>query len=383
MPTSQLPRTLVSSTTPMAFALLAVVLLGGCSLGPAKLPATRMDYNLAVQRSANEEMLLNLVRMKYFEQPLFLQVGSIASSFNYNVTGTATGTFPDQRDFLRSIYYNYTPSISATYSDSPTVTYTPYQGQTYAQQFLAEVDFDRFVVLYKSGWDIEYLLRVLVTRLGRLDHSFDPRVGYFDLEAHRRFLELTKIIADMDDRGNLDIVTASPGKDKANVTLMTLRFASEAEAARVAELTGEDLNPKRTPQGHLVAKVRLVPVKERELALEQQDAGGFPTLALGLRNCLRAMDLLSQGIEAPKELVAKKAAFDLREHFSDVMDIRSSRTRPEGSFVAVNHDGWWYSIRREDTRSKEVFQLMLNLFALQSADPPKNTPVLTLPVGGN
>ncbi|GFK92881.1 hypothetical protein NNJEOMEG_00709 [Fundidesulfovibrio magnetotacticus] len=358
------------------------LLLAACSFGPAKLPATRMDYNLAVARSSNEEMLLNLVRMKYFEQPLFLQVGSIASSFNYTVTAGATGTFPDQRDFLRGVYYNYAPTFTGQYSDSPTVTYTPYQGQTYAQQFLAEVDLERFVVLYRAGWDIEYLLRLLVKRIGSLDHAYDARTG-FDPADHARFLELTRLIAAMDDRGDLDIVTASPGKDKPNITLMTLRFKDEAEIETLAGLIGVRLRAGRTGKGHLVAKARLVPVRERELAREEQGDGGTTALAFSLRNCLRAMDVAGQGVEVPAELAARKAAFDLRPQFADVMDVRASRTRPLDAYVSVNHGGWWYSIRAEDTRSKEVLQLMLNLFALQSADPPKNTPVLTLPVGGN
>jgi len=370
---------------PSRFSALAAICLclAGCSFGPSKLPATRMDYNVAVARSANEEMLLNLVRMKYFEQPLFLQVGSIASSFNYNVSGGANASFPDQRDFLRGVYYSYAPTFTAQYSDSPTVTYTPYQGQTYSQQFLAEVDFERFVVLYRAGWDIEYLLRILVTRMGALDHSFDSRTGYPDPEAHRSFLELTRIIAAMDDRGDLDIFTASPGKDKPNITVMTLRFKHLEEQRAVEGLLGVDLKTARTSHGHLMAKVRLAPVKEHELSQGLREDSQFPLLPLGLRNCLRAMDVASQGIESPRELVEKKAAFDLRAQFGDIMDVRSSRVKPLDAYAAVQHGGWWYSIRPEDTRSKEVLQLLLNLFALQSADPPKATPVLTLPVGGN
>jgi len=187
----------------------------------------------------------------------------------------------------------------------------------------------------------------------------------------------------MDDRGDLDIFTASPGKDKPNITVMTLRFKRQEEQRAAEELLGMELKATRTSHGHLLAKLRLVPVKEHELSQENSGDSKLPLLPLGLRNCLRAMDLVSQGIESPRELVEKKAAFDLRAQFGDVMDIRSSRTRPLDAYAAVQHGGWWYFIRPEDTRSKEVLQLMLNLFALQSADPPKATPVLTLPVGGN
>lgn len=230
--------------------LAVLALLCGCGLGPAKLPATRMDYNVAVQRSNNEEMLLNIVRMKYFEQPLFLQVGSIASSFSYNVTGSASATLPDQRDFLRSIYTSYAPSITASYSDAPTVTYTPYQGQTYVQQFLSEVDFERFAVLYRSGWDIDYLMRVLVARIGSLDHTFDTRTG-FDPASHEKFMELTKIIAAMDDRGYMDLVHITQGKDKPAIAVMTMRFDTLAEVKHMEDLLGMDIQAKTTRAGHL------------------------------------------------------------------------------------------------------------------------------------
>ena len=366
-----------------ALLLLAfLVPLAGCGLGPAKLPATRMDYNQAVQRSNNEEMLLNIVRMKYFEQPLFLQVGAIASSFSYSVTGSGSATLPDQRDFLRSVYYNYAPSISATYSDSPTVTYTPYQGQTYIQQFLAELDFERFAVLYRSGWDIDYLMRILVAPVGNLDHVFDTRTG-FDPAAHAKFLELTTLIAAMDDKGYLDLVHVSQGKDKPAIAVLTMRFDSPATANRMQELLGMDIQARQTQTGHLVAKMQLINVKEHALSEAAQGESKYPLLPIRLRNCLRAMDVLAQGVEVPAPLAADRTGFELRSQFPGVCDIKASAMRPLDAFVTVKHGGYWYSIRNNDARSKEVFQLMLNLFALQSADPPKNAPVLTLGVGAN
>lgn len=362
--------------------LAALLLLTGCGLGPAKLPATRMDYNIAVQRSNNEEMLLNIVRMKYFEQPLFLQVGAIASSFSYNVTGASTATLPDQRDFLRSIYNTYAPSISATYSDAPTVTYTPYQGQTYVQQFLAEVDFERFAVLYRSGWDIDYLMRILVARVGTLDHTFDTRIGFAPAQ-HEKFLELTKIIAAMDDKGYMDLVHVSPGKDKPSVAVLTMRFDTPEEANRVQELLGMDIKAKRSELGHLVSKMQLINIKEHALSEGAQEDPKYPLLPIRLRNCLRVMDVLAQGVQVPEPLAASRTGFDLRSQFADTCDIQASAMRPLDAFVSVKHGAYWYSIRGNDARSKEVFQLMLNLFALQSADPPKNAPVLTLPVGAN
>jgi hypothetical protein len=41
----------------------------GCTLGPRQIDAGRLQYNDAIQRTFQEEILLNLVRLKYRETP--------------------------------------------------------------------------------------------------------------------------------------------------------------------------------------------------------------------------------------------------------------------------------------------------------------------------
>lgn len=352
---------------------------GGFSLGPAKLAPTRMDYNLAIQKSNNEELLVNLVRMKYFEQPLFMQVGSVASSFNLGVSGGLSATLPDHRSITANIYNTYTPSVTGQYSDAPTVTYTAYQGQTYAQQFLADMDFDRFVTLYKAGWDIEYLMPILFARFGTIDHIYDARTGFMP-EHHARFLALTEIIARMDDRGALDILKVGLS-DNSTATVMRMDFRDAEETATVQALLGQDLGVRMNSRGRYHVTLKLVPANT--LNHLHIDSDGLVAVPLRLRNCLRAIDYVAQSVAVPPALAQRRRGFDLRTQFFGLCDIRVSETEPGDAFVAVRHENHWYFIRNDDARSKEVFQLLQNIFSLQSADPPKNAPVLTLPVGGN
>ena len=57
----------------LVFPLLALVL--GChSFGPDALHQTPPRYNQAIARSLDEQFLLNLVRLKYRDNPFFLEV---------------------------------------------------------------------------------------------------------------------------------------------------------------------------------------------------------------------------------------------------------------------------------------------------------------------
>ena len=66
---------------PLTTALLLLCLLvTGCSLGPRQLKGNRLGYNTSIQKSDNQELLLNLVRLRYMEVPNFMQVSSVTAS---------------------------------------------------------------------------------------------------------------------------------------------------------------------------------------------------------------------------------------------------------------------------------------------------------------
>ena len=62
------------------YSVLGVIILGnaGCtSLGHKNVSPDRFNYNDAISRSTQEQMLLNLVRLRFFETPVLLSVSSV------------------------------------------------------------------------------------------------------------------------------------------------------------------------------------------------------------------------------------------------------------------------------------------------------------------
>ena len=69
-----------------------MVFLGGCTqLGPKLVQAGRNDYNQVLARSDQEEQLMNLVRMRYADNPLMLDVSSVSTSFEWSQDLSAIG----------------------------------------------------------------------------------------------------------------------------------------------------------------------------------------------------------------------------------------------------------------------------------------------------
>jgi hypothetical protein len=401
-----MPRTLARlSFAIVTFFLVATALTGCSGFGPRMLPGTRLDYNVSVDRSTNEEMLLNLVRLKYFENPVFLQVGSIASVYSLGFTAGFNADIPDQRDFSNGVYSRFAPSVGGSYSDSPTVTYTPYQGQVFAQQVLAELDFERFSLLYRSGWPIEHLLPIFVYRIGGLTHDYDNRRG-FNPDKHAQFMEAASILGKMDDAGDFDIITITPnkeskdndkGKDKdknkdknkdkdkdddddapVKYTIAQFRFQTPADAERLGKLLNYKFKTQSTKHGHYIARVRLVAA--RDFTHKDEDSP-FQEMPVRMRNLFRGMEVLALGMHTPERDVKAHKVYELRANSLGIMDIRCAPSKPGDAYVSVKHGDDWFFIANDDTQSKEAFQLLLAVFAIQASELPKNAPVLTLPLG--
>ena len=116
--------------------LTAVVLifLTGCShIGPKTVPRDRFDYNNAIADSWKEQTLLNIVKLRYADMPLFVEVASVVSGYtlesSVSLGGTVSSKDAIQGDFIAL-------GTAGKYTDRPTITYAPITGKKSNKSFL-------------------------------------------------------------------------------------------------------------------------------------------------------------------------------------------------------------------------------------------------------
>ena len=110
--------------------------------------------------------------------------------------------------------------------------------------------------------------------------------------------------------------------------------------------------------------------------------------AMLTRSMLDITAELAQYVHVPAQHVRENRASPVTIARSATVDgthsrifIKSSPTRPEDPFLAIEYRDHWFYIDDTDYRSKRVFSFLLFLFTLAESGPQGVAPVLTLPAG--
>src|SRR5437899_8014163 len=99
----------------------ACVLSAGCaSLGPSSLQQTRLHYNEVVKATTEEQLLLNIVRLRYTDTPSSLAVSTIAAQFERSQNFQLTPFFTSAGSDINRSYTAILPQVSAGSADRPT-----------------------------------------------------------------------------------------------------------------------------------------------------------------------------------------------------------------------------------------------------------------------
>jgi len=360
-------------------ALLAL-LASGCAtgLGPKTIATERPDYNQQIVRTGDEQMLLNLVRLRYNDTPLFLELGTVVAQYGYNASLNAAGQLSSNPTSGQGNL-----GLGLGYSETPTITYTPLSGADYAERMLTPIPLDSLMLFNQTGWSQERLMLVVVQRINNVFNAPTATGPTPEIPPnYQTFLKLAENLRHLQTAGLVglnwemrDDEKQPPGRNP--------RFWVRRPADTNSPLATDEALVRRD--------------LELDPALQSFRLTAFPferrpdEIGIRCRSLLGVLYYLSQSVEVP---VPHRAAglvsitrdehgelFDWSQVTGMVMTIRSQKERPTTAAVAVKYRDWWFYLADNDQNSKATFSLLNILFSLQSASASGKSPVLTLPVG--
>ena len=351
--------------------LAAAVTLGACGchqFGPAQVRAARVSYNEVINRTGNEQMLLNLVRLKYRNTPLFLEISSVSNSYSFGGSLGASGQ-ANVPPFSMGV------SGGLNYSERPSISYTPLQGDRFVKQILSPLSLETLVLMYHSGWSVERVFNCCVQRLNGVRNA--PSASGPTPSYAPRYEDFQRVVKTMRKLQKTDGISLG-AESEGGAAVLAMRMADEVsgsqEVKELRDMLG--LSPDRNVY-----------------RLTTDIVGARPgSLGVSTRSVLGVLFYLSQSVEAParhertgKVTVTEDGSgspFDWSLVTGEVMRIRCSISKPAAAAVAVPYRGYWFYIADDDLNSKSTFSLVSQLFMLQAGSVKMQMPQLTLPVGG-
>ena len=348
--------------------LAASLALSGCAgIGAPKLPVDRFNYSAAIATSTNEQMVLNLVRLRYNETPVFLDVNTVIAQYQLDAhaqVGAEIGFSSSAGPAGDNLFI---PELGAGWSERPTITYAPRSGPKFIRSLLTPLPPVAVVGLVQGNWPVDDVVWGVVRSI----NGVAPRSPVTD-RWNPDYQRMLDALAQVQRARALGVGIEGDSRPSA-----TLRFRTagvdEKTAAAIATLREIwRLNPG-TDEYRLVLGV--VPRNPDEIAM----------LTSSMLDLMRD---ISTHLDVPPEHVAQgetEATFELP---SDApyggrapIRVQLNKDRPSDAFVAVNKDGWWYSIARNDLRSKRVLLLLNVLFQLAESGDRAGGPIVTVPAG--
>jgi len=345
--------------------LLMTTLSACASIGPPTVARDRFDYISAISDSWKAQMLLNVVKLRYADAPVFLDVASVITQ-----TGI-TGTLGLSGSWLQNPFSSLAGvTAQGFYGEKPTVTYLPMSGEKFARSLMTPIPPAAILSFLQAGYPVDVVLRLTVHAINGI-HS---RYGYGARarEADPEFFMLIEKLSVIQKSGEMGLRVKKTGDQTGTLIVLGKKPNAEIEANRndVRKLLGLDLeaNEFSVVYGSVAAN-------DKEIAILT-------------RSVLEIITDLSSYVDVPAINVEQKRTFPspAPEMANGVpvpplMRILSSSKKPDDAFAAVPYGQEWYWIDDKDFPSKRLFSFIMFLFTLTEPGDKQGAPVITIPAG--
>ena len=385
-------------------AAVALVAVAGCaSIGPGKLVDTHQGYNDAVQLAESREMLLNIVRLRFGDPIQFLAVSQINAQFSVGAAaGGGAGNIGGSGGAVGSA------GGQVSYSDSPTLTFTPRGDDQFGRDILFPVHLYDAVTYANRGGVYDGPLFSLITsgindapdvpgpngdlyraRVEAMGKLIKGNLAW--IAKGKRYVPKSTIPVEQSNITAFDHVWATNngylwadaepmigpvGRGKA---LMALEYHTPLIVVR---------DPKNPEAQEHLRTLGVVPgYREYEMRAVNDEValGRGPTfIFIGFRSLKEIMGIASEYVEVPPELEARGIVPPPRYRQTGIRQlsfkVRSSKNEPQDTPYKVSAHAHWFWIDLADQKSKALLEALYSLFYSQLGATKPGDPILTLPL---
>ncbi len=308
-------------------------------------------------------MLLNLLKTRYVDAPVFMDISSVINSYSLEGDIELGGEIAPvgRGDTLASV------GFAGRYADKPTISYVPLTGDKLAKSLMTPLPITGVMLLIQSGVPADDVLRVCVNTINGIENSYggmgNPKAG------NPKFRELMMAFRESQAPGGSGIRIMQEKGTQAIVMFFHPSTDQPVSPSftRIRELLGLDAS---------VRKYNIVygsiPENNREIAMLT-------------RSVMQILADFASYIDVPEADLAEGRVYDPHRTakqlllFPPILRVHSGPSAPDDAYVAVRYRNHWFWIDDRDTRSKSMFNSVLLLFSLTESQQVHTQPLVTIP----
>ena len=343
-----------------AVLVVAFQLWGCAAVGPPTVTRDRFDYVEAISESWKRQTLFNLVKIRYMDAPVFMDVSSVISQYALE-SEISMGFSWNARN-------TQTLGGQGTYIDRPTITYSPLIGRNYARSLLAPLPLPAILLLVQSGYPVDSVFRICVQDINGLNNSRSGAVaGRKGDPAFFELLELLHVIQETDGMA------------------MRSRFIDNKEKIVIIFKT-----PKNETAVGILKKIKEHLGLDREMmefpVVHGGNAVNGQEIAIQGRSMLQIMTEYAASIDVPVSHISEGRVYAIEQQGEEqgrllpLMNVYNGSEKPDDPFVAVPYRNRWFWIEDRDVGSKAMFHFLMIMFSFtERGESGQVAPVVTVP----
>jgi hypothetical protein len=347
-------------------ALLCVLAATGCThLGPKSIAVDRFDYSSSMADSWKQQTLLNIIKLRYLDLPVFVDVASIVAGYSMQAGVSINGTLSSQK----AIQGNYLAAGGqAVYTDRPTITYTPLTGQKFLRGLMTPIEPKNIFFMLQAGYAADFVLGLTVEALNGVRNRSTGAGGVREADAD--FVRALELLREVQAAGAVGMrVEVDKTKDATAVMFFRRENVPTEILDKVAEIR---------------RLLKLTESQQKFNLVYSPVLGATNELAVGSRSMLQIMSAFASYAEVPEQDLKEQRALPSLQSINstaktDPVKIKCSPAKPADAFAAVPYRNQWFWIDDRDWRSKRALTAVMFLFTMSESGSTEQLPLITIP----
>jgi hypothetical protein len=350
-------------------------LFSGCThLGPKTIPVDRFDYSTSIADSWKQQTLLNIIKMRYMDLPVFVDVASIVAGYSMQTGVSVNGTLSSEKAIQGN---SLAAGGQAIFTERPTITYVPLTGEKFLRGLITPIDPKHIFFMLQAGYAADFILELTVESLNGVRNR--STAGGAAREADPEFIRALELMREVQAAGAVGMRVE---EDKAKGSSAVMFFRRDDVPAEIVQKTAE------------IRRLLKLPAEQQKYVLTYSPVSGAENeLAVNSRSMLQIMGAFASHLDVPEAHLKERRALPA---FEDALPVRGTQTgapdgrrdgvrihsgkdKPAEAFAAVPYHGYWFWIDDGDWRTKRALTAVMFFFTLAETGSADRLPLITIP----